>query len=344
MAKALFKSVAMNKQQAKACMRHNKRETKTDSIKAVEHKVRESNEELVYETYESLEELIFSMPNKPHGNAKFFREAVLTLEQRHTLKDLEELGLKIHEQLGYTPMYFFIHRDEGHIQKHSGRFITNLHAHMGYTTLDFKTGRVFRHGREEMQALQKLTADILEMEQGVPVSESGRIGLGHREWRVLKDKESEIENLQGLLSEAKAKLQRQKDSINYYENALENPLEYYLNQLNYGAATSNTPDVKSLYLRGHLNCVAKLHLIIKTIESESFDDSTSGGMNNMQRMAKVFEDVSGASDQQKSEKLHCQPTIGKWEGHYSLSEKRNVKRHTALKAVDANNQSQNSTT
>lgn len=105
--------------------------------------------------------------------------AVVTINENHTLKDINLLAQELENKFGWQTIQTSIHRDEGHFLKdENGEFIKdddgkkifdpNLHAHIEFLTLDrdginrLKTRDKWKIGKE----LQNITAEVLQMERG----------------------------------------------------------------------------------------------------------------------------------------------------------------------------------
>jgi len=96
-------------------------------------------------------------------------EAVINLENWHTLDDIEALSQEIEAELGITALQISVHRDEGHINEETGDVKMNYHAHVTYFTLDQETGRQnWRQAKvkPKLSEIQDLVADRLGMERG----------------------------------------------------------------------------------------------------------------------------------------------------------------------------------
>jgi len=71
-------------------------------------------------------------------------EAVINLNENHTMKDLHKLVKEIEKETGFTAIQLSIHRDEGHMKKDkNGKefAVYNIHAHVSFFTLDSKNGK-----------------------------------------------------------------------------------------------------------------------------------------------------------------------------------------------------------
>ncbi|MGP1486124.1 MAG: hypothetical protein ACTTJC_08630 [Campylobacter sp.] len=101
--------------------------------------------------------------------------AVVTINENHSLQDVQNLAFKIEQIYGFEPIQIAIHCDEGHfiadesrqkVKDENGNFIfdANLHAHIEFFALDkqginrYKSKDRYRINKE----LQTLVANELE--------------------------------------------------------------------------------------------------------------------------------------------------------------------------------------
>ncbi len=74
----------------------------------------------------------------------FVWEAVINLNENHTLENLKKAVKKLEKETGFKSIQMSIHRDEGHIKKDKNGndiVIYNFHAHVTFFTLDQYTGQ-----------------------------------------------------------------------------------------------------------------------------------------------------------------------------------------------------------
>lgn len=114
---------------------------------------------------------------KMQKNTIFLKEAIINLNDNHTLKDLEPI-MKELERKGYTVLQASIHRDEGHIDEVTGEKVKNLHAHITLFNLD-KEGKSVKIGNAiEYSKLQTKNAEFLGMERGATANRHEAKHLG----------------------------------------------------------------------------------------------------------------------------------------------------------------------
>lgn len=133
-------------------------------------------------------------------------EAVVNLNQNHTMEDLKKLNENIEKEFGFRAVQTAIHRDEGHIK--DGRPIYNYHAHIVFCNLD-KNGKTLLKNmtKSDLSKLQDLVSDNLQMERGKPAKETGAKHKHHTVYRAEKEKE----HLENENKELKQELAKTKD-------------------------------------------------------------------------------------------------------------------------------------
>ena len=132
-------------------------------------------------------------------------EAVVNLNQNHTMEDLKKLNENIEKEFGFRAVQTAIHRDEGHIK--DGRPIYNYHADIVFCNLD-KNGKTLLKNmtKSDLSKLQDLVSDNLQMERGKPAKETGAKHKHHTVYRAEKEKEHlENENKSLKMELVKAK-------------------------------------------------------------------------------------------------------------------------------------------
>ena len=122
-------------------------------------------------------------------------EAVVNLNDRHTLKDVKKLVKKLEQITGYRAAQIALHKDEGHVND-DGDFVRNIHAHVIFYARNVKTGlslSTANYGRKDiMRQMQDAVAEELGMERGRPAEETGRKHLSPRAYKYQKRQEAAI--------------------------------------------------------------------------------------------------------------------------------------------------------
>lgn len=130
-------------------------------------------------------------------------EAVLVLNENHTMNDLQRVREYVERTLNITCYSMAIHRDEGHLNEFKEP-IYNYHAHMNFITIKNKQQN-FRLTKTKrlMPSIQSEVAKILGMQRGD--EKSGRQHLQPKEYKQLIADKIEIKNLKHELQSEKNK-------------------------------------------------------------------------------------------------------------------------------------------
>lgn len=216
---------------------HNQRESELDYVVSERMK---DNESFVLESVaDRLKEIKRSCRQisgrKLQKNAIPIREAVVNLNENHTIADIKRLSSAINEKFGVEVFQAYIHRDEGHNDPIDGRFIVNHHAHLVFDWQDKETGKMRRLNRSDMSQMQDLVADVLNMERGELKENSNRERLEAMEYKTQKEKElaelykrdaaEHYAQLQETQEEQK-KLQQEIEDIKQKKSASVNELKH----------------------------------------------------------------------------------------------------------------------
>ncbi|ELR5023929.1 hypothetical protein QRU40_001387 [Campylobacter upsaliensis] len=123
-------------------------------------------------------------------NTRPFIEAVLNLEQHHTINDIKEAFKK--SDFPFQVVDIAIHRDEGHKNELTKRTIKNYHAHIILRNYDFKTHRTILRSfnKLEFKEMQRKVIKNLGMELNTAKKEKrhlSRYQLQHRKEKQAKE-------------------------------------------------------------------------------------------------------------------------------------------------------------
>lgn len=115
-----------------------------------------------------------AMQKKAEDNV--IAEAVVVIDEKTTMADLQELGKEMGERFGWTCVQIHIHRDEGYLRerveqmKHrEGKY--NLHAHMFFITTNLSTGKSWKRKIGDGSEMQDITAKALNLSRGIRKSD-----------------------------------------------------------------------------------------------------------------------------------------------------------------------------
>ncbi|MFJ1431426.1 hypothetical protein ACILE2_11595 [Capnocytophaga canimorsus] len=162
------------------------------------------------------------------------REAVVVIDERTTLYDLEILANEIQHELKWQPLQIHIHRDEGYMKNpdNKGGYEVaklNLHAHIVFDCQDKSTGKMHRISKQNLSNIQTITANVLKMERG---EKSDRKHLKSLEFKIAMKKqelaekekigEKYIQEIFRLTTEITHLKQKIADFSDYLEKAKEN--------------------------------------------------------------------------------------------------------------------------
>ena len=138
---------------------------------------------------------------KLNTKATPIREAVVNLNENHTLEDLKKLSEMLDKDYQMKVLHIAIHRDEGHIDK-TGEEKINYHAHIVFSNYDFDKHITIKRDKDVMRKLQTDVANCLGMERGEENSQ--KVRLDHRQYkRAMQEVEEKTKELQRELEEVK---------------------------------------------------------------------------------------------------------------------------------------------
>lgn len=155
--------------------------------------------ELIEKYYgEALEILTAKKTKRKTEKHRSYTEAIVEIQEHHTMQDLEELSEEIEEITGFRTLQISIHRDEGHTDEH-GEFKLHHHAHIVFFTLDKVTGKQLARqqaslSKENLKKMQTITAQKLNMKRGKEGSKREYF-LSMKDYKtfIRKDKEQKKE-------------------------------------------------------------------------------------------------------------------------------------------------------
>ena len=105
---------------------------------------------------------------KLHKNTITHLSAIINLDERHTLQDVQKFADYLEEILGTKVFQIAVHKDEGYVDEETGEKHINYHAHIEFLGLDEQGNSVRRKLDKSMLShLQDKVAEILQMERGI---------------------------------------------------------------------------------------------------------------------------------------------------------------------------------
>lgn len=170
---------------------HNQRKSELDYV--VSERMKDNESFVLQSVADRLKEINRTCRQisgrKLQKNAIPIREAVVNLNENHTIDDIKRLSTAIKEKFGVEVFQAYIHRDEGHPDPTTGEFLVNHHAHLVFDWQDKETGKMRRLYRADMSKMQDLVAEELGMERGELKENSNRERLEAIEFKAEKAKE-----------------------------------------------------------------------------------------------------------------------------------------------------------
>ena len=179
-----FQRVRGDKKQA---LDHIARTTEKEPVYLLEKSERKPNGFELLADVDKLHEEQMSLRKKNHSRGKApelndsLWEAVINLEEHHTMDDVKKVADFIHKKYHLTPTAIAIHRDEGYTDKATGEVKYNYHAHVMFYTVDNGKSQMRTIGKKALSEMQTEVANLLHMERGQVNSKTVR--LNHRQYR-----------------------------------------------------------------------------------------------------------------------------------------------------------------
>lgn len=191
-----FQRVRGDKKQA---LDHIARTTEKEPVYLLEKSERKPNGFELLADVDKLHEEQMSLRKKNHSRGKApelndsLWEAVINLEEHHTMDDVKKVADFIHKKYHLTPTAIAIHRDEGYKDKTTGEVKYNYHAHVMFYTVDNGKSQMRIIGKKALSEMQTEVANLLHMERGQVNSKTVR--LNHRQYREKAKELAEKEEL-----------------------------------------------------------------------------------------------------------------------------------------------------
>lgn len=179
-----FQRVRGDKKQA---LDHIARTTEKEPVYLLEKSERKPNGFELLADVDKLHEEQMSLRKKNHSRGKApelndsLWEAVINLEEHHTMDDVKKVADFIHKKYHLTPTAIAIHRDEGYTDKATGEVKYNYHAHVMFYTVENGKSQMRTIGKNALSEMQTEVANLLHMERGQVNSKTVR--LNHRQYR-----------------------------------------------------------------------------------------------------------------------------------------------------------------
>lgn len=179
-----FQRVRGDKKQA---LDHIARTTEKEPVYLLEKSERKPNGFELLADVDKLHEEQMQLRKEHHSRGKApelndsLWEAVINLEEHHTMNDVKKVADFIKQKYHLTPTAIAIHRDEGYTDKSTGETKYNFHAHVMFYTVDNGKSQMRTIGKKALSEMQTEVANLLHMERGQINSKTVR--LNHRQYR-----------------------------------------------------------------------------------------------------------------------------------------------------------------
>jgi len=189
--------------------------------------------------------------------------ALINLDERHSLNDVKKVAKLLEEKLGVKVYQVALHRDEGYVDEQGQKHI-NYHAHILFSGLD-EEGRAVKRNKLNIHLLRELqteVAEILGMERGTRGKKKKHVDI----YTYKKIKEQEAEAIDKL----KKNLKLDNKKIQKYTKLFAKALDKYTNMFN----NIKKEDVLNLFVKFLKQFKQKIELLeeentkLKTIASK----------------------------------------------------------------------------
>lgn len=182
-------------------------------------------------------------------------EAVINLEEHHTLADVKKVADFIKQKYHLTPTAIAIHRDEGYKDKITNKTKYNYHSHVMFYTVENGKSQMRTIGKKALSEMQTEVAKLLGMERGQLNSKAVR--LDHKQYREVKRTEEktqlELVKTQKELNELKSKIRQQMIEQGGFSaqdyRSLNQLITDYKNAFKLGETVTVSEVVKDIYRR-----------------------------------------------------------------------------------------------
>jgi len=158
---------------------------------------------------------------KLQKRATTLMNAVVNLDEHHTLNDLKKVAKMLEKKLDVKVYQVVVHRDEGFIGD-DGKKHVNFHGHILFSGLDSQ-GRAVKRNKLNIHTLRELqteTANVLGMERGVRGKKRKHLDI--HTYKVMKQEESKA------LWELKQNVKLDDKKIKKYTKKFDKALERFL--------------------------------------------------------------------------------------------------------------------
>ena len=197
-----FQRVRGDKKQA---LDHIARTTEKEPVYLLDKDARKPNGFELLQDVDKLHEAQMQLRKQNHSRGKApelndsLWEAVINLEEHHTMDDVKKVADFIHKKYHLTPTAIAIHRDEGYTDKSTGETKYNYHAHVMFYTVEHGKSQMRTIGKKALSEMQTEVAQLLNMQRGQVNSKTVR--LNHRQYREQAQKLAQKEHINQIFAQ-----------------------------------------------------------------------------------------------------------------------------------------------
>lgn len=335
----------------KQALEHIARTTKKEPEYLLDNSVRKPNDFELLADPKILHEQQIALRRKNHSRGKApslddnLWEAVINLEEQHSIADVKRVAEHIRQKYKLTPYAVAIHRDEGH-KTSNGEIKYNYHAHVMFYTVSNGLAQMRTVGKKGLSSMQSEVAELLHMQRGQEHSQAKR--LDHQQYRAVKRAEEELETqskmwkfryelapvkTQKELNELKSKIRKQMIEQGGFSaqdyRALNQLITDYKTAFKLGETVTVSEVIEDIYQR--LNASVKL----KT-ENDRLTSENKKLTNKLAELQKKVETLTQAQSQKELQRQSATVTVHNFEHKDSTVKlKDRYKVHSIIGDIDS---------
>ena len=344
-----FQRVRGDKKQA---LDHIARTTKKEPVYLLEKSERKPNDFELLADVEKLHEVQMQLRKQNHSRGKApdlndsLWEAVVNLDEKHSLADVKKVADFIKQKYHLTPTAIAIHRDEGYKDKTTGEVKYNYHAHVMFYTVEHGKSQMRTIGKKALSTMQTEVANLLCMQRGQEHSQAKR--LDHQQYRAVKRAEDSLKQetahwkslyeqapvkTQKELNELKSKIRKQMIEQGGFSaqdyRALNQLITDYKNAFKLGETVTVSEVIEDIHRR--LNNSVKL----KT-ENDRLTSENKKLTNKLAELQKKVETLTQAQSQRELQRQSATVTVHNFEHKDSTVKlKDRYKVHSIIGDIDS---------
>ena len=335
----------------KQALEHIARTTKKEPEYLLDNSVRKPNDFELLADPKILHEQQIALRRKNHSRGKApslddnLWEAVINLEEQHSIADVKRVAEHIRQKYKLTPYAVAIHRDEGH-KTSNGEIKYNYHAHVMFYTVSNGLAQMRTVGKKGLSSMQSEVAELLHMQRGQEHSQAKR--LDHQQYRAVKRAEDSLKQetahwkslyeqapvkTQKELNELKSKIRKQMIEQGGFSaqdyRALNQLITDYKNAFKLGETVTVSEVIEDIYQR------LKASVKLKT-ENDRLTSENKKLTNKLAELQKKVETLTQAQSQRELQRQSATVTVHKFEHKDSTVKlKDRYKVHSIIGDIDS---------